>query len=500
MCGGRITIAVALLFAAAAAAVAQNPAADADRQEMMRQLGITALRPGVSGDATAPNGANYDEARANPYPELPDPLRFADGKPVDAKSWRTARRPQLAALLEREVYGRVPADVPAVQWSVVATDREMVGFGRPVIARRVIGRVDNRVYPAIEVALRMMVVLPADAKAPVPVLMMFGRDVFPNPTQPSPAEFDRIDAALKQSSIARDPGLAAIFDRHQAFTLAAPAPFRYPERDKDGNPPPPEQLIAAGWGYVLIDPLSAQGDDGSALREGVIGLTNRGRPRTPEQWGALRAWAWAASRGLDWLRADPLVDPDRVGIEGVSRYGKAALVAMAFDQRFAVGLIGSSGKGGATPLRRNFGESVGNLATGMYHWMAGNFLKYDTKGVSPPGLDAGDLPIDSNALIALAAPRPLFISYGVPEAGDALWLDQRGSFMATVDASRVYRLLGARGIRDGADYRTAPMPRVNEGLIAGALAWRQHDGGHTDAPNFPHFLRWTERVLPPRRR
>jgi hypothetical protein len=228
----------------------------------------------------------------------------------------------------------------------------------------------------------------------------------------------------------------------------------------------------------------------------VIGLANRGGPRAPTQWGALRAWAWAASRAFDWLAADPAVDARRIGIEGVSRYGKAALVTMTYDERFAIGLIGSSGKGGATPLRRNFGEGVGNLATGESYWLAGAFLKYDTKGMSPPGLDAGDLPVDANELIALAAPRPLFVSYGVPAAGDATWLDQRGSWMATVDASRVWRLLGRAGVPAG-DYRTAPMPPVGR-LVGGALAWRQHDGGHTDAPNFPAFLRWAADQLPRR--
>ncbi len=208
----------------------------------------------------------------------------------------------------------------------------------------------------------------------------------------------------------------------------------------------------------------------------------------------MRAWAWAAGRAFDWLATQPGVDARRIGIEGVSRYGKAALVTMAYDPRFAVGLIGSSGKGGATPMRRNYGEGVANLATGEYHWMGGNFLKYDTKGVSAPNLDAGDLPVDANELIALAAPRPLFISYGVPAAGDAEWLDQRGSWMATVDASRVWRLLGKQGVPPG-DYRTTPLPLVETGPVGATLAWRQHAGGHTDAPNVRYFIGWARTQL-----
>src|SRR5262249_48385590 len=141
--------------------------------------------------------------------------------------------------------------------------------------------------------------------------------------------------------------------------------------------PATEQLIAAGWGYATLNPASIQADHGAGLRAGIIGLVNRGEPRRPEDWGALRAWAWGGARGLDYLETDPAVDAGRVGIEGVSRFGKAALVAMAYDRRFAVVLIGSSGEGGAKLHRRNWGEAVENLTSSSeYHWMAGSFLKY----------------------------------------------------------------------------------------------------------------------------
>lgn len=487
----------ALLAVVAAGAAAQNPAADDDRRAMMRDLGITALMPGAAGDPAAPGAANTDEARATPYP-LPDPLRTAEGTPIrTAEEWWRRQRPAIADAYEREVYGRIPAAVPPVRWRVVAQDRETIGFGRAVIARKVIGEVVDPRPGHPPLRLRMLVVLPASAPTRVPVLMMFGPAAFPAPSQPDAGERDRIDIALKATLVARDPSLAAVFDRHQALALVPAPPARFSDRQPDGSPPVEEQLIAAGWGYARLDPLSAQGDDGALLTDGIIGLVNRGTRRRPDQWGALRAWAWAASRGLDWLAQDGGVDAGRIGIEGVSRYGKAALVAMAFDRRFAIALIGSSGKGGTTPLRRNFGEAVGNLATGEYHWMAGNFLRYDTKGVSAPNLDANDLGVDANGLLALCAPRPVFVSYGVPAAGDATWLDQRGSWIAAVDASRVYRLLGEQGVATG-DYRREPMPAVLEARDAGALAWRQHDGGHTDAPNMASFLPWAARRLPPR--
>jgi hypothetical protein len=262
------------------------------------------------------------------------------------------------------------------------------------------------------------------------------------------------------------------------------------------DPPSTEQLLAAGWGYATIIPNSIQADNGAGLRKGIIGLVNQGHPRKPDDWGSLRAWAWGAARGLDYLETDPLVDAKKVGIEGVSRYGKAALVTMAFEPRFATGLIGSSGEGGAKLHRRNFGEAVENLTgSGEYHWMAGNFLKYGTEESSFGKKNAGDLPVDAHELIALCAPRPLFISYGVPERGDALWLDQEGSYMATVAAGPVYRLLGAKDIGVKEDYRTAKMPPVNTGLVDGELAWRQHDGGHEDRSNMKHFIEWADRMF-----
>jgi len=486
---------IALLAGAALAIPASaQSTAEQDRADMMRQLGITALVPGPSGDESAPNHANIDEARANPYPVLPDPLTLKNGRKVaDARTWFDRRHPEIAEDYAREVYGRVPANLPPVQWKVVATDHELVGFAIPVVAKKLIGHIENPADPTKSVDIRAMEVVPANARGPVPVLIMFGfgAGAWPEPSQPTPAEYDRINDAIKALLIKQDPGLAPVFAAHQAFAFVAPPGFHFPQRDANGDLPPVNQLLAAGWGYVALDPTSAQADSGEGLRDGIIGLANRGQPRRPEDWGALRAWAWAAGRVLDYLATDPAVDAHKVGIEGVSRYGKAALVTMAFDPRFTVGLIGSSGKGGATLLRRNFGESVANLATGEYYWFAGNFLKYDTKGVSKPDLDANDLPVDSNELIALAAPRPLFISHGIPEQGDAHWIDQNGAWKAAYDAGRVYKLLGKTGVGVAGP---ADMPPPTN-MIDGTLAWRQHTGGHTDIPNFRYFIPWANREL-----
>jgi hypothetical protein len=469
--------------------------AEQDHQNMMDQLGIKALRPGPSGNEKAPNHANYDETTANPYPNLPDALTMNNGEKVTtAKMWWDQRRPQIVHDYDEYVYGRVPKDLPKVTWSVIATDKENIG-GNPVIAKELIGRVDNSSYPQISVNIRMTVVTPANAKGPVPVLMMFGRSYFPAPNEPSTDEFERINAAEKALLVQQDSSLREVLAQHPAWEPQQPPPFQFPQFNADGDPPNTWELIAAGWGFASLDPASVQADNGAGLTRGIIGLVNKGQPRTPDQWGALRAWAWGAGRGLDYLKTDPAVDGQHVGIEGVSRYGKAALVTMAFDQRFAMVLVGSSGKGGATPLRRNFGEAVESLTGGEYYWMAGNFMKYGASEASFGSKNPGDIPVDSNELIALCAPRLTFISYGIPEKGDARWLDQRGSFMATVAASRVFTLLGVKGLGVEEDYHTAKMPPVNDGLLDGKLAWRQDDGGHTDAPNMKYFIQWVDKAI-----
>ena len=469
--------------------------AEQDHAQMMQQLGIEALRPGPSGDEHAPNHANYDESKANPYPKMPDPLTLDDGQKVTtAAEWWHERRPQLVKEFSEYVYGKVPEHVPAVHWTVTAVDHERIGF-RAVVAKDLIGEVDNGSDPAITVRIHMTLVTPVDAKGPVPVLMMFGPAGFPSPHEPSAEEFARINAAWKKMMTAQDATLGQVFTDHPAWEPFHATPFRFPQLNADGGMPNTWQLIADGWGFALIDPASVQADNGAGLTQGIIGLVNHGQPRKPDDWGALRAWAWGAGRGLDYLETDPAVDAKHVGIEGVSRYGKAALVTMAFDQRFAMVLVGSSGKGGATLLRRNFGEAVESLTGGEYYWMAGNFMKYGASKAKFGSMNPGDIPVDSNELIALCAPRLTLISYGSPAKGDAKWLDHEGSFMATMDANRVFTLLGAKGLTmDGKPY-TGPMPPINEGILGGQLAWRQHDGGHTDAPNMKYFIAWADKWI-----
>ncbi len=436
----------------------KNWTAAEDHQNMMDQLGIKSLRPGPSGNERTPNHANYDESLANPFPQLPEVLTLKNGKKViSAKMWWGQRRPEIVEDFEREVLGRVPKNVPKVTWTVKQTVHQKIG-AYPVIGKQVVGHVDNSSYPAINVDIQLILVTPDNGAGKAPVMVMFRGGGLPGTPQP-------------------------------AFPGMGPPP-------PGSDPPATEQLIADGWGYAFLNPTSIQADNGAGLTKGIIGLVNNGQPRKPDDWGALRAWAWGASRALDYFETDAALDAKHVGIDGVSRYGKAALVTMAMDTRFAVVLVGSSGEGGAKLHRRNWGEEVENLTgTGEYHWMAGNFLKYAAADASFGSKNAGDLPVDAHELIALCAPRPTFISYGVPEKGDARWLDHQGSFMAAVAAGPVFRLLGAKDLGTSDDYRKEKMPPVNMSLLDGQLAWRQHDGGHTDGPNWKYFIPWADRMF-----
>jgi len=418
--------------------------AEQDHQRLMDLLHITSLRRGADGDPKSNYAANYDEAKANPFPRLPDPLVLENGEKVTTSAmWWKQRRPELVEVFDREIYGRVPQNIPSVKWEVVSTIKEKNGDVE-VVTKKLIGHVDNSSYPAVTVNIDLTLSTPANVNGPVPVMMELGL---------SPEV------------------LAALMKRFPDMFKAQPQ-----------GPTWQQQLLAKGWGYAVYIPTSVQPDNGEGLTQGIIGLVDRGQPRKVDEWGALRAWAWGASRALDYFETDKSVDAKQVGIEGHSRYGKAALVAMANDPRFAIAYISSSGEAGAKLFRRNFGEQIGNIAgTGEYHWMAGNFLKY----AGP--LTENDLPVDAHELIALSAPRPVFIGAGATN-GDG-WVDAKGMFLATVAAGPVYKLLGKK------DLGGAEFPPIETALIDGDLGFRQHSGGHTPAPNRPTFLTFASRYM-----
>ena len=415
-----------------------------DHQRMMDLLHITSIRHGADGDPKSPNAANYDEAKANPYPKLPDPLVMKNGQKVTtAEMWWTKRRPEIVEDFDREIYGRAPQSTPKVHWEVVSTTKETNG-DVPIITKKLVGHVDNSTYPGVTVNIDLTLSTPANASAPVPVMM----------------------------ELAWSPEVLASLMK------------RFPEMMKQpAGPTWQRQVLAKGWGYASYIPTSVQADNGEGLTQGIIGLVNQGQPRKLDDWGVLRAWAWGASRALDYFETDKAVDAKQIGIEGHSRYGKAALIATAYDSRFAVAYISSSGEAGAKLFRRNFGEQIGNIAgTGEYHWMAGNFIKYDGP------LTENDLPVDAHELIALCAPRPVFIGAGTLANGDG-WVDAKGMFMAAVAAGPVYQLVGKKPLP------TSDFPPTETTLIDSDIAFRQHSDGHSTAPNWPTFITFANRYI-----
>lgn len=415
-----------------------------DYQNMLDQLGIKSMRKGRDGRGKDTS----DEATANAWKDtMPDLLTFKDGTKVKMAEQWTKRRAEIVEEFEREVYGRIPKNVPKVKWEITNTAEGESG-GIATVTKTLVGTVDNSAFPKITVAIQASFTVPKNAAGKVPIILQF--------------------------SFGFGGGFGG----------------------KGGANSWMQQALDKAWGYGTISPNSIQ-PDSNRLREGIIGLTNKGEPRSPEDWGALRAWAWGVSRLIDYFEANPDsgVDPAKVCITGVSRYGKAALVTTAFDTRIAAGFVASSGAGGAKLFRRDFGELLENVAgRGEYHWMCGNFLKYGADEGKSGKKTAGDLPVDQHQLIALCAPRLCLISYGIPAKGDPNWVDAHGSFMAGVLAGPAYRLLGKKDLGTPGDYLTDKIPDVNK-LIGGELAWRQHDGGHTNVPNFPAFFEWAGQYI-----
>jgi hypothetical protein len=436
------------------AAVAAASAAERDRE--LKLLGITEMQPSVTAyDIGKPGNANYDESKANPYPKIPDALTMNNGAKVTTPAQWKRRRKEIEALFAEDVYGKYPAHIPGVTWTVDSVE-PMTIQGVAAIVKHITGRADNSSYPAISVEIHADVVTPAGTRGTKVPVIIGGGTIRPRPNfaRPAPA-----------------PGQIA-------HMIAMPP----------DAPDSAKLLLEHGWGFVGRSSTDVQADNGAGLDKGIIGLVNKGQPRKLDDWGVLRAWAWGDSRILDYLQTDPDVDGTKVGVMGHSRGGKAALVAEVDDPRFAIGYISSSGAGGADLYRRNYGEAMANMAgPSEFHWFAGNFLKYAAVGHS-----ANEMPVDSPEFIALVAPRPVFIGGGalitdpVYIPGDA-WQDAQGMFMAAADASPVWDLLGAKGLG------TTTFPPMGTLLDSGDVAFRQHQYGHTPAPNWPYFIEFADK-------
>ncbi len=486
--------------------VVQMTAAE-DHTRIMQILNIPAPFPaGPSGTNGLPNSANYDESKAKAYSKLPDPLIMNNGKMVtSAKQWQ-ARRAEIMELFQREIYGRTPKVTPKVKWEVTKVDND----GK-AITKTLVGHVDNSAYPLLAVDIQATLVTPADARGPVPVILQFN----PGGTSmcvraPAPPRGGAAGAGAGAGRGANLPAggatpaggrgagapaaAAAGTPPLPAAAGAAPAgaaPAGGGRGATPGGPAaggrgrgntPQQQLLAKGWGYASLLTGSVQQDNGDCLTSGIIGLVNKGQPRKVDDWGVLAAWSWGASRVMDYFETDKAVDAKQVGLEGHSRWGKTTALAQALDSRFAISYVSSSGAGGAHINLRNFGEQIENVAgTGEYHWMAGNFLKYAGKA------NHEKMPVDGHELVALIAPRPIFISGGMIN-GDG-WQDPKGMFMAAAGAQPVYKLLGKKTMG------TDDFPPQETSLTDGDVAFRQHNGGHTDGPNWPVFLTFADKYF-----
>jgi hypothetical protein len=394
-----------------------------------------------------------------------------DGRKITTPAMWEQHRKELFEIFDREFFGRLPdaAKTIKVSWEVTATTQGMSG-NIPTIIRTLVGHVDPTYYPAIKVDIAASVTTPANAAGKVPVIIQWGGG------------------------------------GGGARAVGGPAPAA------GNNPPFPngatswqQAAISLGWGYGNLNPGSIQADSGAnnQLRQGIIGLLNKGEPRKVDDWGALRAWAWGAGKLIDFFEKDALVDAKQVAFEGHSRYGKATLATLVYEPRVFTGFVSSSGEGGAKLWRHLVGEQVESLAApGEYHWMTPNFIKY----AGPLTVD--DLPADAHQFLALVAPRPIFVSGGeYVEFNDnshpgsrwsgESWQDTPGTFMATAGASPVWKLLGKKPLSNAKlglvfdnvpDPMKAKMPPPLTPLIDGDIAFRQHDQGHTDAPNWSTFI------------
>lgn len=371
---------------------------------------------------------NYDEAKVGSY-RLPEALRMKDGGEVrDARAWFEKRRPELLELYQAEVFGRAPASAPKVRV-------ELLGEETPTIGALTLRREYALHFGEGDKApcVHLHLYLPAGKPGPVPVIL-----------QLTFTDVPVLGAAAEEQKGWKEAGPAQEFlERGYAYAF-----FRYTEIEPDGKPGPGVRALS---------------------------LPESGTP-APDSWGTIAAWAWGTSRVMDLLASLPAVDAKRVALVGHSRLGKTVLWASALDTRFALVFASCSGEMGASLSRRDFGETIDDMA----HWsqFAASFGKY-----------AGNwdrLPVDAHLLLALSAPRPLFVTGGAKD----LWADPRGEFLAAVAAGPVYRLLGKR------DLGTEQMPALDQPLLAGDLSFHCHSGGHAiTAEDWKHFLVLAERYL-----
>ena len=384
-----------------------------DRQRMMDILKITSFPSGPG----AYLASTYDENTANPYPHLPDPLLMNNGtKVTSAAQWRRTSRRDSRNLQSRDLRAtsgeHAESDVGSVNTSETTVGRVRARDQATHRQGRQLG------VPGAQRALQRDAEHAEERDAPGPGGPRLrrrrrrragcGEPCAPPPAAAPGASGRRKDPVAWPTSLGAHPAERHAHGAGGVANVAAGGAARAGGAGAPTSPAPPsapEQIYARGWGYATVSTASIQADNGNGLTCGIIGLVNKGQPRKIDDWGVLSAWGWGMSKVLDYLETDKAVDATSVAVHGHSRTGKAALVAMAYDERFANGFISSSGQAGAKLHRRKYGESIENIAAlNEYHWMAGNYLKYTGRW--------DQMPVDAHELVALVAPRPVFLSTG----------------------------------------------------------------------------------------
>lgn len=383
-----------------------------------------------------PAGFNYDESKAPDY-DLPEILVAADGSRVDGvEEWEEGRRPEILKLFAKHVYGRTPEGGPETSYELLETSEAALG------GRAVRKQIAARFSPDGPV-MHILLYLPADADGPVPVFL--GPNFQGNHT------------------IHSDPAIL-VSDHARAFNLRRrDATDEQIERERGAASSrwPVERILERGYGLATVYCGDIDPDFDDGFRNGVHPLFyEEGRVKPgPDDWGSIGAWAWGLSRALDYLETDEDVDASRVALFGHSRLGKTALWAGAQDERFALVISNDSGCGGAALSRRRFGETVQRINTSFPHWFADNFNRYNDNE------DA--LPVDQHMLLALIAPRPLYVA----SAEEDLWADPNGEFLSAKLAGQVYELYGKQGL--GVDEQ----PPVEQ-PIQNDVGYHVRRGGH----------------------
>ena len=393
------------------------------------------LLPALS--AGAQQTPNYDES-AVPHYTLPEPLLFEQGGPLETKSAWLERRAEIVELFEREVYGRAPGEAPAIRWTVLS---EGAALGGSATRREVrIFLVGDESGPKMD----LLLYLPRAAAGPVPAFL--GLNFGGNHTLAADREI-RFSQQWLDDRAAR------------GSTEELPAESEL--RGRSASRWPLELIVSRGYALATVYCGDIDPDYDDGFQNGVHPAFYRDGQMAPDddQWGAIGAWAWGLSRALDYLVETPDIDGERVAVIGHSRLGKTALWAGASDERFALVISNNSGCGGAALSRRRFGETVLAITTRFPHWFARNFSRYQDR--------EHDLPVDQHMLLALVAPRPLYVASATQDR----WADPRGEFLALLAAEPVYQLLGTDGL--GASSMPAP-----DTPVGGTLGYHLRDGRH----------------------